>query len=245
MVISISQSSMSWRPFMPMEKLSILISRDVGREARLPVTVRLRALLVSAPDAATAASCAATETPFMASSRVVISSSPFCFLPDFLSFSAFLAARSFSFSSFLAAFLASFSAFSAATLSTSAEASASSFAFFSASNRPSSLGSSWDSSIFAALSAPRISSSLLGSLSFLSILSLSSNSEPASFLGTKPPPPPAFLGLPGSAELPSSSPSSSASASASFFFLPMGRLMTALGLPSSSISGSPASSSSE
>mmetsp|Transcript_1591 Transcript_1591/g.6558 ORF Transcript_1591/g.6558 Transcript_1591/m.6558 type:complete len:271 (+) Transcript_1591:2992-3804(+) len=242
MVISMSQSLMSSRPFMPMEKLLILMSREVGRDARLPVTVRLRALLVRWPEAAMAASCAATDTPFIASSRVVISSSPFCFLPDFFSFSAFLAARSFSFWAFFSAFLASFSAFSAATLSMSAAASASSFAFFSASSLPSSLGSSWDSSISAALSAPRIFSMALGSLSFLSALSLSSNTVPASFLGTKPLP--ALFGLPGLSLSPSSS-SSSASASASFFFLPMGRLMIALGLPSSSISGSPPSSSSE
>mmetsp|Transcript_9478 Transcript_9478/g.15142 ORF Transcript_9478/g.15142 Transcript_9478/m.15142 type:complete len:255 (-) Transcript_9478:1196-1960(-) len=229
MVISISQSLMSSRPFMPMEKLMILMSREVGREARTPVTVRLRALLLMAPDAPPSASALATLTPFMASSRVVMSSSPFTFFP--LSFSAFLDARLASFSAFLATFLPSLSAASCATFKMRLDAIASSAAFFAASIRPSSLGSSADSSTVA---VPRISDSALGSRCFLSYCASSSNPLSTVF-------PAAFRVL---LEPPVVSSLASSSGSLPFFRLPMGRLMTALGWPSSPISPAPSSSSS-
>mmetsp|Transcript_6155 Transcript_6155/g.22526 ORF Transcript_6155/g.22526 Transcript_6155/m.22526 type:complete len:352 (+) Transcript_6155:1496-2551(+) len=233
-VISMSQSLISSRPFIPMEKFVILISRAVGRDASTPVTVRFSADLSIFPDPACADSAAATSTPFMACSSVVISSSP-PFLP--LSLLAFFAARFASFSAFFAAFLASFSSFSFATFSTSAADSASSFAFFSASLRPSSFGSNCDSSIS---SVPRSSDSDAESFfSFSYFSSVSSNSVPSSAAATfAPAPAPRLRG-------PAAPPSLSPFGAGFCVVVPnVPALITALGLPSSPVFAPPPSSAS-
>ena len=206
----------------------ILMSRDVGLDAKTPVTVRFSALLLSAPDAAPSASAAATLTPFIASSRVVTSSSPFFFLP--FSFSAFFAARFASFSAFFAALRASFSSFSFCTFTMSAAASASSFAFFSARRRPSSFAST--SPAFSS-SASSESTFAAASSPFLGFSNTSSSSKPsgttfcAVFLRVRFDDPAA------------ASPSSPSSSPSSFSFLR--RTRTTFGLPSSP--ASPGSSS--
>mmetsp|Transcript_7040 Transcript_7040/g.29016 ORF Transcript_7040/g.29016 Transcript_7040/m.29016 type:complete len:393 (+) Transcript_7040:157-1335(+) len=227
MVTSIVQSCTSSRPFMPMEKLMILMSRDVGRDAKTPVTVRFSALLLSAPEAAPSFSAATTLTPFIASSKVVTSSSPFFFLP--FSFSAFFAARFASISAFFAALRASFSSFSFCTCMMSAAASASSFAFFSAKRRPSSFASTSPAFSSAASSESTVAAA---STTFLGFSSTSSSSNPAgtTFFAV-------FLRL--RFDPPAAAASSSPSSPSSFSFLR--RTRTTLGSPSSPVS--PVSSS--
>ena len=120
-----SQSLMSSRPPIPMEKLIILISRAVGRDANTPVDMRFIDVPVSS----------SSTLPRAASMVVTLSfsSSPFFFF--------FFAARAASRSAFFAALAASFRSLSSAISARCFVRSASSAARFAAIISPSFFGS--------------------------------------------------------------------------------------------------------